>query len=79
MSIGLSIFLIAIGAIIAFALKAEIGWLDLQIVGWILMVAGVIGVVLTLTMWQRRRSVRVVDNGRERTIDEVESPSSDPL
>jgi uncharacterized membrane protein len=79
MSIGLSVFLIAVGAIIAFALKVETSWLDLRVVGWILMVAGVIGVVLTLVMWQRRRTVRVVEDGRERTIDEVESPSADSL
>jgi uncharacterized membrane protein len=79
MSIGLSVFLIAVGAIIAFALKVETSWLDLRVVGWILMVAGVIGVVLTLVMWQRRRTVRVVEDGHERTIDEVESPSADSL
>jgi len=75
MSIGLSIFLIAVGAIIAFALNVDVGWLDLRIVGWVLMAAGVIGVVLTLMMWQRRRTVRVVEDGHERTIDEIESPS----
>jgi hypothetical protein len=78
MSIGVSVFLIALGAIIAFALNVKSKVIDLQVVGWVLMAAGAIGLVVTLMMWQRRRSVRVVENGRERTIDEIESPSSEP-
>ena len=48
MGIGGSIFLIAVGAIIAFAVDVSVGWLDLQVVGWVLMLAGVIGLILTL-------------------------------
>lgn len=58
MGIGASIFLIAAGAIIAFALDVQVGWLDLAVAGWVLMLAGVVGLVLTLTVW----------NGRRRTI-----------
>lgn len=77
MKVGASIFLIAVGAIITFALDVSLSWLDLTVVGWILMAVGVLGLLLTLMTWQRRRTVRVVDTGTERTIDEVESPSSD--
>ncbi|MFY1635255.1 DUF6458 family protein [Solwaraspora sp. WMMB335] len=55
MGIGGSIFLIALGAILAFAVEAELGFLDLTTVGWVLMVAGVFGLVLTLWLWQSRR------------------------
>ena len=37
MGIGGSIFLIALGAILAFAVEADLGWLDLSVVGWVLM------------------------------------------
>ena len=58
MGIGASIFLIAVGAILTFALEVRVGFLDLDAVGWILMVAGVIGVIMTLFVWgPRRRSV----------------------
>jgi hypothetical protein len=78
MSIGASIFLMAIGAIIAFGVDANVGWLDLQVVGWVLMVAGAAATLLTLTMWQRRRTVTMVDDrGRQRTIDEVDTPSTE--
>ncbi|MGC4807422.1 DUF6458 family protein [Micromonospora sp. DT233] len=57
MGIGTSIFLIAAGAILTFALDASVGGVDLDIVGWILMVAGVLGLVMTTLIWGRRREV----------------------
>ena len=38
--IGGSIFLIAVGAILAFAVHASLGFVSIQVVGWVLMVAG---------------------------------------
>ena len=55
MGIGGSIFLIALGAIFAFALDVSVGWLDLNVVGWVLMLAGVAGLILTMWFWQNRR------------------------
>lgn len=55
MGIGFSIFLIALGAIIAFGVDVQPGWLDLAVVGWVLMLAGISGIFLTLYFWNRRR------------------------
>lgn len=55
MGIGGSIFLIAVGAILAFAVNVSLGWLDLNIVGWIMILAGVVGLILTMWFWQSRR------------------------
>jgi hypothetical protein len=49
--IGASIFLIAVGAILAFAVTAEISGLDIQVVGWILMAAGGLGLLLSMIFW----------------------------
>ncbi|MFI5837894.1 DUF6458 family protein [Micromonospora sp. NPDC051300] len=57
MGIGTSIFLIAVGAILTFALNASVGGVDLDVVGWILMAAGVLGLVMTTLVWGRRRQV----------------------
>ncbi|MEV6690901.1 DUF6458 family protein [Micromonospora sp. NPDC051196] len=57
MGIGTSIFLLAVGAILTFALNASIGGLDLDVVGWILMAAGVVGLIMTTLVWGRRRQV----------------------
>jgi hypothetical protein len=57
MGIGASIFLIAVGAIIAFALEVRVGWLDLDVVGWVLMLAGLAGLLFTFGLLNRRRRV----------------------
>jgi hypothetical protein len=66
MGIGASIFLLALGAILAFAVDADVAGLNVQTIGLILMAAGAIGLVWTLLVWGPRRRVtreRVVDDG----------------
>ena len=55
MGIGGSIFLIVLGAILTFALDVNLGWLNLDVVGWVLMLAGVVGLAMTTWYWQSRR------------------------
>jgi hypothetical protein len=49
--ISLSIFLIAIGAILAWAVSAEVSGIDVQAAGIILVVVGVIGFIASLVFW----------------------------
>ena len=56
MGIGVSIFLIAVGAILAFAVNASVQGLDINVVGWILMVVGLIGLIMTAFIWGPRRN-----------------------
>jgi len=56
--IGTSIFLIALGAILYFAVNADISGLEISTVGLILMVVGILGLVISLylmSMATRRR------------------------
>lgn len=55
MGIGASIFLLAIGAVLTFAVDATISGLDIYVVGIILMVAGAIGLALTMLVFGRDR------------------------
>ena len=48
MSIGASLFLIAVGAILRYAVTASVSGIDLQTVGLILMVVGIIGLILSV-------------------------------
>jgi Domain of unknown function (DUF6458) len=50
MTIGTSIFLIAVGAILKYAVTATVAGIDIQTVGVILMVAGVVGLVIGIFM-----------------------------
>ncbi len=55
MSIGFGIFLIAIGAILAFALNVTVDWIDLVLVGYILMAAGAVVTIIGIALLVRRR------------------------
>jgi uncharacterized membrane protein len=55
MGIGFSIFLLALGAILAFAVDFTVAGIDIAIIGWILMAAGVIGLILTMVVLAPRR------------------------
>ena len=55
MTIGASLFCIAVGAILKFAVTAQLAGIDLQTVGVILMIIGVLGLVLGLVLLGSRR------------------------
>ena len=79
MGIGASVFLIAIGAILAFAVNLTVSGLDLSTIGVILMVVGGIGLVVTMITfggggWGARRRTAVEDDyvepvGRRRVVE----------
>jgi uncharacterized protein DUF6458 len=48
MQIGLSITLIAAGAILKYAITADVSGIDIQVVGVILMVVGILGLAISL-------------------------------
>ncbi len=56
MSLGTGIVLIVLGAVLTFALHVQVGWINLELVGWILMAAGLIMIILGIVLIARRRS-----------------------
>lgn len=82
MGIGSGIFLFAVGAILAFALNFETSVIDLDLVGYILMGAGVIVFIISLVLVMRKRSsvetVRHTGDGVGGTTQR-ETRSDDPL
>lgn len=65
MGIGVSIFLIAAGAILAFAVEVErSNGFDLNTLGLILMVVGAIGLAFTALIWGPRHRTTVVEDDR---------------
>ncbi len=68
MTFGTSIFLIAVGAILRYAVTATVSGIDIATVGLILMIVGIAGLVLSLLYmltWAPRRG-RVV---RDRVVE----------
>ncbi len=68
MGIGVSVFLIAVGAILAFAVNVAVSGVDLAAVGWILMGVGAIGLLVALIAlngygWGGASRTTVVEEG----------------
>ena len=51
MGIGVSLILVAVGAILTWAVTAEVSGVDLTTVGVILMIVGIVGALLSLIFW----------------------------
>jgi hypothetical protein len=70
MGIGVSIFLLAVGAILAFAVDVTADGVNLDTIGVILMIVGGIGLIASMLFWsdwgpRGRRDERVVTRERE--------------
>ena len=50
-ALGLSLFLLALGAILAFAVNATVSGLEIETVGVILMIVGAVGVLASMLFW----------------------------
>jgi hypothetical protein len=51
MGFGVSIFLIAAGAILAWAVNTDVSGVNIHTIGWILLVVGIVGLVLSMIFW----------------------------
>lgn len=62
MGIGFSIFLLASGAILKFAVHATVAGIDIGVIGVILMAAGLLGLVLTMVVLAPRRRRTTIES-----------------
>jgi hypothetical protein len=77
MGLGAGILLLAVGAVLAFAVKVNPtnGALDIHTIGWILIGVGALGIVLSMAFWSSwagpgrfsRRTTDVGPTGETRT------------
>jgi hypothetical protein len=51
MGLGVSLLLIAAGAILAFAVNATVSGVEVHTIGWILLIVGIVGAVLSMIFW----------------------------
>jgi hypothetical protein len=51
MGIGVSLLLVAAGAILVWAVNATVSGLELHTIGWILLIVGAVGALLSLIFW----------------------------
>ena len=67
MGIGTSIFLIAVGAVLKFAVNADVSGIEISTIGVILMVVGVLGLLISLFLLTQAREGVVTR--RERVVE----------
>jgi len=78
MALGTSLFLIAVGAIMRYAVSDSLEAIDIPTVGLILMIVGIVGLLIslfTMTLWDRDRRRGAVE---ERRVVERRDPYRDP-
>jgi hypothetical protein len=72
MGLGVGIFLAAVGAVLAFAVNTNVSGVNIHTIGWILLIVGIIGIVLSMIFWSswagpgyfgNRRRTTYVDDG----------------
>lgn len=68
MGIGSSVALIAIGAIFAFALDFDVGFVNITVIGYILMAAGLLGLLFTALIYGRRDRTVIRERPTDRDI-----------
>ena len=75
MATGMSLFFLAVGAILTFAIDTNVSGVDIDTIGVILMVIGLLGMLFSLVLWdswtpRRRDDEVVVDRHRDVVIDD---------
>lgn len=76
MKIGASLVLLAIGAILRFAVTKQVSGIDVQTVGVVLMIVGLIGLVISMIMFGSRRRTDVVHTPNRTTYVEPVDPEA---
>jgi uncharacterized protein DUF6458 len=78
MALGTSLFLIAVGAILRYAVSDSVSGVDLPVIGLILMIVGIVGMLISffmMTLWDRgRRADGVVEERRIRRDPSYRDP-----
>jgi hypothetical protein len=72
MGVGVGLLLIAVGAVLAWAVDATTSGINIHAVGYILLIVGIIGLVLSMIFWSSWAGpgYLVGERGRRRTVIE---------
>jgi hypothetical protein len=73
--VGVSLLLIAVGAILIWAVEATVAGIDIVTVGWILLIVGAIGFLLSLVFWSTWGGPGYFGARRRTMVDEGPPPA----
>jgi hypothetical protein len=74
MGIGVSLILIAVGAILTWAVSASVSGVDINAIGVILMIVGAVGLLLSLMFWGSWGGYGVARGGGRRVTTYEDAP-----
>lgn len=74
MGIGIGLLLAAAGAILAFAVNKQVSGVNVHAVGWILLIVGIVGVVLSMIFWSSWAGPGYWSSRRRTTVVEDAPP-----
>ena len=71
MGLGVGLILAAAGAVLAFAVDTTVSGVNIHTIGWILLIVGIVGILLSLVFWSSwagpgyysRRRTAYIDDG----------------
>jgi hypothetical protein len=76
MGLGIGMLLAAVGAVLAFAVSATVSGVNIHAVGWILLIVGIFGIVLSMIFWSSWAGPGYFSRRRTTYVDE--GPSAPP-
>jgi hypothetical protein len=78
MGLGVGIFLAAAGAVLAFAVTDNVNGVNIHTIGWILLIVGILGIVLSMIFWSSWAGPGYWTGSRRRTTYVDEGPAGPP-
>jgi hypothetical protein len=78
MGIGVSLILVAAGAILVWGVTGNIGGVNEDAIGWILMIVGIVGLILSMIFWSSWAGPGYWSGGGRRRTTYVEDGPADP-
>jgi Domain of unknown function (DUF6458) len=78
MGLGVGIFLAAVGAVLAFAVTDNVNGVNIHTIGWILLIVGIIGIILSMIFWSSWAGPGYWSGGRRRTTYVDDGPAGPP-
>jgi hypothetical protein len=68
MGMGVSLLLVAVGAVLVWAVNTTVSGIEIHTIGWILLAVGAFGALLSLIFWSSWGGVGGAADGRRRTV-----------
>jgi hypothetical protein len=74
MGIGVSLILVAVGAVLALAVNTHVSGIDIHTIGWIVLIVGAVGLVLSMIFWSSWAGPRYWTQRRRTYVEEGPPP-----